>query len=123
MNGYSSFVTYKPSGEVFSVGYCQTHMLNANKPDGMEIIEVTQQYQPGHFYVVAGVVTPLLTFAVTVAGNIISGIPIGTKVECEGNIFTVNDGSIELTFTIPGTYKAKLSLFPYETLVVNVVGV
>lgn len=57
----------------------------------------------------------------TIDGLTISGIPAGAVLTIEGVDYTVDDGEAELSFTLPGTYQVKLSLWPYLDKVFEVV--
>lgn len=49
----------------------------------------------------------------TLDGMTITGIPEGAVLTIEGIDYTINDGEAELSFTLPGTYQVKLSLWPW----------
>lgn len=72
------------------------------------------------FYILNETVTPRPTFSESISGTTISGLPIPTTVLVEGIPYTITDGSAELVFSLPGTYKIKLSSFPYQDKEVEV---
>ena len=49
----------------------------------------------------------------TIDGMTITGIPEGAVLTVEGVDYIIDDGEAELSFTLPGTYQVKLSLWPY----------
>lgn len=54
---------------------------------------------------------PLLP--VTVAGMTISGVPTGATLSIDGEPYLVNDGEVELTFSLPGSYLVVIDVWPY----------
>jgi len=72
------------------------------------------------FYIVNDSVTPRPTFSESISGTVISNLPIPTTVRTNGSSYTIDDGSAELSFSLPGTYRVYLSSFPYQYKVVEV---
>jgi hypothetical protein len=67
-------------------------------------------------------VVPKRTINATVNGTIISGIPFGATVRTEGQeiLVTEEDGEIDLTYDIPGTYTVSIAAPTYNDLIVQV---
>ena len=72
------------------------------------------------YYVVNKNITPRPTFSERILGTTVDNLPIPTTVTTNGNSYTITDGSAELSFSLPGTYKVYLSSFPYQDKVVEV---
>lgn len=62
---------------------------------------------------------PKMGLSVTQNPFSISNIPPGTEVIYPGGTITVDDGFIEWTSTLPGTYTFYLNNFPYQEEIVN----
>lgn len=48
------------------------------------------------------------------SGMEIINVPVGSVVEIEGQRYPVDDGTAELSFSMPGTYIVLLYSFPYK---------
>jgi hypothetical protein len=55
-------------------------------------------------------------FEVEVSGTTISEIPYGTRVLTEGQSVVITDGSLQLSYDLPGTYIVWLSAPTYNDL-------
>ena len=119
-NSFISYVTYRPSGEIVSTGVCERSTIINTTPQGCRFLETDRQWMPNDYYVVESEVVPKLEFDVQVVGQTIAGIPEGTTVQFEGESWVVDDGEIEFSFTMPGTFDIKLSRFPYMPKTVKV---
>lgn len=53
------------------------------------------------------------SFNIQVSGNTLSGVPAGAKLEIEGESYIADGSDIELSFIYPGTYRIKVSCWPY----------
>lgn len=113
------------TGEILRSGQCADGDLELQAGDGQAVIERASQYQhDGNSYVdLTGepTVTARPDMPATIDGLTISGIPAGAVLTIEGVDYTVDDGEAELSFTLPGTYQVKLSLWPYLDKVFEVV--
>lgn len=79
----------------------------------------------GAYYVADGVLVAKQAMSLTVSPDSIpadgetvatvSGIPVGSQAVVSGQTVTVDDGSMELTFDLPGTYIVSLSHPHYLT--------
>lgn len=108
------------SGSILKSLSCPEDMIELQIDDSTSYIE-HERVDDSKFYIVNDTVVPRPTFSESVSGTTISGLPIPTTVIAEGTPYTITDGSAELSFSLPGTYKVRLSSFPYQDKDVEVV--
>lgn len=91
------------AGEVFEVGTSATALQWPVPPGGRRVLQIVD---PATHYVdvSTGEVLPKQTFAATVSGTTISGLPPATTIKTDGSTFFVNDGAIEIEYDFDGTY-------------------
>lgn len=110
----------KISGEIVKSVNCPESMISLQVDEGSNYIE-HDSVDDTKFYLVNGEVASRPTFSESVAGTTISNLPIPTTIQTNGSSYTITDGSAELSFSLPGTYKVYLSSFPYQDKVVEVI--
>jgi len=108
------------TGEITRNIVCPESTIQLQVKSGEDYIENIDIVDDTLFYIVNETATPRPTFSESVLGTTISNLPIPTTVRTNGNSYTVTDGSAELSFSLPGTYKVYLSSFPYQDKVVEV---
>lgn len=107
------------TGRILKCGSCPESMLYLQAHEGLEI--KTGHADNSKQYVLDGKVVNKPNFPVSidkttvVPGELvtINNVPIGTKAFVDGEMFTVDDGSLSLTFDIEGEYKILMDCFPY----------
>lgn len=73
------------------------------------------------FYVKNNEVTARPELPVNILETTVTGLPNPTTVVTEGNSYVISDGTAELSFSLPGTYKIYLSSFPYQDKQIEVI--
>lgn len=77
---------------------------------------VAGTFNADKYYIDPGTVHPVPRpemEGVTVAGNIVSGLPAPCEVECNGAEYKITDGEFEYDTPVPGTYPIKIKAWPY----------
>jgi len=111
----------KLDGEILRTVDCNIKSLEHQySQQTQSYLEVTGTIDDSRFYVVNEEVVPRPTFSESISGTTISNLPIPTTVRTNGSSYTIDDGSAELSFSLPGTYKVYLSSFPYQDKIVEV---
>jgi hypothetical protein len=64
-------------------------------------------------YVVNGAIAPRPTNPAAQNGTVLSNLPSAATVTINGIAYTVDDGTLEMTFPNAGTYAITVSCFPY----------
>jgi len=117
------YVSYSPSGEIMQVGQCSDNQFKEEE-GGLSNLIVTDPVIQNNSYVklpqseIFTRPTMPCTHALTASADgvtpvILYSVPLGATVTL-GELSLVADGDdIELFFDIVGTYKLKVSLFPY----------
>ena len=115
----SNYIIYNSKGEILKNISCPPSLISIQIMDQEHYLE-HELVNDDEFYVVNGEVVPRPTFSESISGTTISNLPIPTTITTNGNSYTITDGSAELSFSLPGTYKVYLSSFPYQDKVVEV---
>jgi hypothetical protein len=105
------------TGEIHTTGVTS----RAVAPTAAGLTTVIGEVDAQRQYIVSGVVTdkPSMGISVnktTAAENelvTMTNLPVGTRVDVDGTMVTVNDGVLDLTFDTLGVYKIQVKLFPY----------
>jgi len=103
----------KLSGQILKLIDCPENIIQLQIDDYSDYI-MHDSVNDTEFYIVNQTVTPRPTFSERISGTTIDNLPIPTTVITNSNSYTVTDGSAELSFSLPGTYKVYLSSFPYQ---------
>jgi len=118
------FIICEPiTGRILGTGQCPNNMVDMQKGDN-EILILGKANESLHYFDFSGpspvrrdkVPLPISInkMAVTIGEEVvISGIPIGTRAEVDGDVAIINDGTLEMTFDTFGEYTITLELFPY----------
>jgi len=105
----------KLNGEILRTVDCNVNAVEYQyTKETQNYLEVSSTINDSKFYIVNQTVTPRPTFSERISGTTIDNLPIPTTVITNSNSYTVTDGSAELSFSLPGTYKVYLSSFPYQ---------
>jgi len=109
----------KLSGQIVKSVNCPESMIDLQVDESSSYIE-HDSVDDSEYYIVNQQVTSRPTFSESISGTVISNLPIPTTVRTNGSSYTIDDGSAELSFSLPGTYKVYLSSFPYQDKIVEV---
>lgn len=115
----SNYIIYEESGRIRRNVVCPPELISVQISNEEYYLEY-DLVDDTKFYIVNQTVTPRPTFSESISGTVISNLPIPTTVMTNGNSYTITDGSAELSFSLPGTYKVYLLSFPYQDKVVEV---
>lgn len=117
-----NIVIYKlATGEIRCSLTCVEEMLALQYDPLIEGYIEHTQVDDTKWYVVNNNLTPRPEFSETVVGTTISNLPIPTTVLCLNQEYNVDDGEVELTFTLPGEYDVLLTSFPFQDKIVKVI--
>jgi len=117
-----SFIVYHAStGVIVRSGHCAPEdiHLQAIFPDEV-VMEETARDDTHYVDTSTGMIRVLRTLVVEVEGTTISGLPPGSVVITEGQIFYVDDGVVELEYDFANTYDVKIFAPTYQPLTVTV---
>jgi hypothetical protein len=67
----------------------------------------------GKSYVKAWNIVPRPVMPIAISAHSLTGIPAGALVTVGITPYVVDDGELEISFTHPGIYQVRISLFPY----------
>jgi hypothetical protein len=116
----TNFIVYDSStGRIIRLGYCADDDVAVQAQDGEVIMEGTADDSKQMVLNEQVVDRPALPFYLDRDSVVIgqkatfSSLPAGTTVDVDGDVVVVNDHVLALTFDTPGTYRVRLSLFPY----------
>jgi hypothetical protein len=108
------------TGQILRTVACPAEMLALQFKAETEGCLENEQADDALSYVLDGTITPRPEFAETITGTTISNLPNPTTIKTNGQTYTVPDGTAELTYSQPGTYRVRLAGFPYQDKVVEV---
>lgn len=113
-----SYVTYNPdTGRIYKSGTCPLVMILLQDDD----VLVGSGSDHTHYVNVQTLkITPRPENPATLNGMVINDLPNGATLTIEGEDYRVTDGTAELSFEHPGTYKVQVSAFPYLDKVITV---
>lgn len=93
---------------------CVTTLREWDSPMSNELLyEDAPDNIGGTHYVVSGEVVERPVMPLVITGNTITGIPVGAELWLEDTMYTVDDGTVDIDFTYPGTYPVRISKFPF----------
>lgn len=110
---------YNERGEIKVNGYMTLYEAQLNaKAYGLEYVfvdanEVTE-------YIKEGVPHPRPEMGAYLSGDKLKGVVKGTKVTIDGKEYEADGSAITLSFSLPGTYRIQLQLWPYQDQEVTV---
>jgi len=115
------FVVFNDEGRILRTGSCPDPVFSFQARDGEFILEgkandVLQYVSKLDNILVDKPTMPITIDKVIVAEDeeiTISGIPVGAKVDIDGEEVVVNDENLILTFDTVGSYKIIFRHFPY----------
>lgn len=110
----------KTSGQILRVVGCPPDMIELQVDNSTDYMEYPNLINTSTYYILNGEIVSRPTFSERILGTTVDNLPIPTTVITNGNSYTITDGSAELSFSLPGTYKVYLSSFPYQDKVVEV---
>lgn len=117
-----SFVIYKASsGEIIKSVMCPDDIVDYQYNPSSEACIELEPIDDSLFYILSGNVERRPDFNESINGTLISGLPIPTLVSVNGFDYQVDDGEVDLNFSLPGRYIVKLSSFPYVEKIIEVV--
>ena len=100
------------TGRIETFRICLAEELPAYATPGFAFLEVERPPLPTH-YVANGAVVPRPANPTTIAGTILSNVPVPAVVSINGTPFATADASVDLGLTLMGTYKVVVKAFPY----------
>ena len=120
----TQFCVYSAEGRILRSGMCATADVSRQaKPGEFALKESANDLT--HYVVSGGIVArpamPVLFDRATVPADggtpvTFTQVPTGAEVSVSGPVtdrFTTPDGTVELTFDLPGTYRVKVARFPF----------
>lgn len=88
-------------------------MVSLNVRDGEQVIAADESFS--NPYVANGALAERPENPATLSGTVIESVPAGATVSFNGQSYTVEDGTAELSFPFSGTYTVTVARFPYLT--------
>ncbi|MFP3564683.1 hypothetical protein [Paraburkholderia sp. SIMBA_030] len=109
--GNALFLAADAAGKILYFGSVPQSMLAVQVvPEGGQIVEGVGY--PATDYIVAGAITPRPANSATLDGMTLKNVPASAVVSVDATDYAVTDGTVELSFTQPGTYAVKVSAWP-----------
>lgn len=115
------FIVFNDEGRILRVGSCDDPVFSYQARDGEFVLEgmandILQYISRPDNVIVDRPTMPITINKLNVVEDeeiTISSIPVGAKVDIDGEENVINDGELILTFDTIGTYKIKFRCFPY----------
>lgn len=116
MTGPSTYITYKPNGEITGVLSCDRSMADAiiRANTSLPYVQIVAPVSPEAYYAPDGVLTARPASTADLVGDLLKGVPAGATVVIEGQEYTADGTDIVLEFEHPGTYLIKVNAFPQK---------
>lgn len=118
------FAVYDSTGAILRFGICLDDDLNLQAGGGETAIEVADSVSDESHYIAAGVPAArtelglsfdkLQITADDVDVATMAGVPAGTQFDVAGQQVTVNDGALEVTAALPGSYVVTVTSPQYR---------
>ena len=114
-----TYACYDSVGRITESGY---NLAENISPQAGEALVYTEGVtaDPSVSYIVDGSVAPRPQLEIEASGNTLTGVPLGAVIIIEGQTYTATSATVELEFTLPGTYEVKIERWPYITEVLTV---
>lgn len=109
---YVNAYSYDENGYIWRIRFALLSDIISDETDCRYVISNEIVNERSH-YVNDGMLSPRPVTAIAVSGNVISGLPIPCKVECNGSIYEVDDGIFEYDTPLRGKYSFSIRAFPY----------
>jgi hypothetical protein len=112
------YVTYLPSGEITGYGTCLPEVLSLQVVREGESIMVGK----GTFrdYVLDGQIVTRPWNTTKLVGMQLQDVPNPSVITIEGINYDCTDGTVDLSFDVPGLYTVMVSSFPYMAVAFQV---
>lgn len=109
----STYVIYEQAtGRINRIVTCPADMVTQQCfPDEAYLEGTVTGYDS---YVVNGHVVTRPVLPVTRIGNTLHGVPAGATLTIEGVNYLVDGESVELEFSLPGSYMVTIKAWPYQ---------
>jgi hypothetical protein len=115
-------VYYAANGEIMACRRVDEDMIEANRPEDTEYLEVPPGVSNAFSYVLGGVLTDRPIMALSVVPDVIdiddvlliTGIPEGTTCHHVAGETVIDDGQLEWETNSAGHYVFRLVNFPYR---------
>ena len=105
-----NFTFYRASGEIMSSGFGPELFAQLNHPVGGGYVE--GEYSATTHYIHNGQPTPRPASPVSRSGLTLNNVPAGSTLHIDGTPYAAQ-GTVELSFPLPGTYALRVECFPY----------
>jgi hypothetical protein len=101
------------TGKIERTGYCPP---NAFELQAISENESVLEGQANDLldWIENGAVTAKLISPTTINGYILTNLPIPSTVRIGSEEFLVEDGELDMTFDLPGTYTINVDSFPFQ---------
>ena len=118
------FCVHDATGRILRAGICAPGDVALQAAPGESVLEESAN-DLTHYVVSGGIVArpamPVIFDRATVRADggtpvTFTQVPTGAEVSVSGPVtdrFTTPDGTVELTFDLPGTYRVKVARFPF----------
>lgn len=77
------------------------------------VSKVEGEYSGEDFYVNGGIATPRPNSPITRTGDTLQNVPAGSQMYIENDVYSAS-GTVNVTFSHPGTYEVEIESFPYR---------
>jgi hypothetical protein len=82
--------------------------------DGWGVTECGSEVNGWTHYILNGEPTERPTQSTTLDARTLTGLPIPATLHIDGETYEVDDGTAELDFILPGTYRLRVVAWPYR---------
>lgn len=123
------FVVYGKSGQILRTGFCSEADVRLQpEGDGEGVLALEEMCRYEDHYVAGGEIRLRPTLALqldkpVVAPNeiaTISGVPRGCEVVFDGESHAINDGVLEWSSAVVGSYELLFSFFPFREEIIAI---
>lgn len=118
------FAVYDATGAILRCGICLDADLDLQAGSGQSVLEVADSVSDESHYIAAGGPTARTALGLSfdklqitandVDAATMAGVPAGTQFDVAGQLVTVNDGALEVTAALPGSYVVTVTSPQYR---------
>lgn len=105
-----NFTFYRATGEIVSSGFGPELFAQLNHPADGGYVE--GEYSRDTHYIHNGQPTPRPASPITRSGLTLNNVPTGSTLFIDGTAYPAQ-GTVDLSFPLPGTYALRVECFPY----------
>lgn len=99
------------NGRILQCVQCPLEFMRCGP--GEAFLPVEAMLDPNRWYIDQGLQVERPALPAQLSGNQLSGVPAGAEIQIEADSYTADGSTIELSFSLPGTYHIRVVCWPY----------